>query len=256
MRPPRALDPDRSSPRLVRARVGDRTELYTEAVGAPPPVYGERWVSRDRHDYRSFEPGRSKLAAALVHDWAGPLPRPGERWLYLGAATGTTVSHVADLVGPEGTVYAVERSPRSFARLLPFAERWPNVRPILHDARAPREYGALVPPVAGIYADIAQPDQVEIVRTNAALFLDGRGAALVFALKTASMGRDRSPAEHLAGAERALRGEVELATSVRLDPFHKGHFLVGGRARAALFGGEERRRVRLSPGRRPARSRR
>jgi fibrillarin-like rRNA methylase len=33
--------------------------------------------------------------------------------LYLGAASGTTVSHVSDVVGPEGMVYAVEFSHRS-----------------------------------------------------------------------------------------------------------------------------------------------
>ena len=32
--------------------------------------------------------------------------------LYLGAASGTTVSHVSDVVGPEGMVYAVEFSHR------------------------------------------------------------------------------------------------------------------------------------------------
>jgi fibrillarin-like pre-rRNA processing protein len=255
VRAPRRFVADRASPRLARARFGDRTELFTEAVGTPPPVYGERWLASGAREYRAFEPGRSKLAAALVHDWAGPVPRPGERWLYLGAATGTTASHVADLVGPDGNVYALERSPRPFVRLLALAERWPNLLPVLGDARSPREYAALVPPVDGVYADIAQPDQVEIVRSNVAWFVRGREGALLMALKTASMGRDRSAVDHLAHAEAALRPDVALAPSVRLDPFHKGHYLVGGRARASLFGETDRRAVRLSPGPRRARPR-
>ncbi len=249
MRPARQFVADRASPYLARARVGDRTELFTRAAGLPPAVYGERWVSRDGLDYRSFEPGRSKISAAVVHGWTGPLPTPGERWLYLGAATGTTASHVSDLVGSEGRVYAIERSPRPFSRLLWLAERWTPIRPILGDARSPRDYAAVVPTVDGLYADIAQPDQVEIVRQNAELFLEGPGAAVVFALKTASLGRDRTPADHLAIAERSVGADVELVPSVRLDPFHRGHFLVGGRARPSLFGEGPPRPVRWSPGR-------
>jgi len=39
--------------------------------------------------------------------------RPGSKVLYLGAASGTTVSHVSDIVGKDGIVYAVEFSHRS-----------------------------------------------------------------------------------------------------------------------------------------------
>ena len=232
MREARRLVPDAKSPRLRRARVGDRSELYTESVGEPPAVYGERWVHFDGRAYRTFEPGRSKLSAALVHGWVGPLPLPGERWLYLGAASGTTASHLADLVGPEGRVYAIERSPRTFVRLLALAGRWPNLLPILADAREPRTYSALVPPVHGLYADVAQPDQVGIVRANAELLLDASGAAVVLALKTSSMGRHRTAAAHLADAEGELAQFVRRAPTVRLDPFHKAHFLLGGRVRS------------------------
>jgi fibrillarin-like pre-rRNA processing protein len=255
MRAPRRFVPDRGSARLVRTRVADRTELFTDSVGRPPPVYGERWVETGAHSYRSFEPGRSKLSAGIVHDWAGPLPTDGERWLYLGAASGTTASHIADLVGPSGRVYALERSPRPFARLLALAERWPNVLPILADARAPREYSRLVPPVAGVYADIAQPDQVEIVRRNAELYLGAARASVVLALKTASMGRDRDAAGHLRTALEELATWVDVTPAVRLEPFHKGHYLIGGRARPELFRVRGATPVTLSRAPHPVRSR-
>lgn len=255
MRTPRRFVPDRRSPRLFRTRTADRRELFTDTVGTLPPVYGERWVDSGGHAFRSFEPGRSKLSAAIVHDWTGPIPVPGERWLYLGAASGTTTSHIADLLGATGRVYALERSPRPFSRLLSLAQRWPNVLPILGDARDPRAYAPLVPPVDGLYADIAQPDQVEIVRANAELFLAGPGAAVIVALKTASMGRDRLAADHLVAAERELAPGVDLVPSVRLDPFHKGHYLVGGVARAALFRPRGTRPVTLSRAPRPVRPR-
>lgn len=236
MRRPSRAGPSSGSSRLLRTRREERVELWTETVGSPPPVYGERWNEKAGRLYRSFEPGRSKLAAALMNGWSGPLPKAGARWLYLGAASGSTASHVADLVGPEGRVYAVEKSLRPFARLYQLSNRWPNLLPILADARMPEEYLDLVPPVDGIYADIAQPDQVEIVRRNAATFLRGPGDAVILALKTASMGRGRSPAAYLAIGEEELDPFVELDRAVRLDPFHRAHFMVGGHSRRALFG--------------------
>jgi len=227
----RRFEADPTSPRLLRRRYGDRTELWTEAAGELPPVYGEGWLERDGRRFRRFEPARSKLSAGIAGGWDGPIPRPGERWLYLGAATGTTASHVADLVGGDGAVYAVERSVRPFARLLATSARWPPLLPILADARAPASYADLVPPVDGLYADVAQPDQVEIVLANARLLLSGPGAALLVALKTASMGRDRSAGRHRDSAEERLAREVDLDAAVKLDPFHRGHFLVGGRWR-------------------------
>jgi fibrillarin-like pre-rRNA processing protein len=242
MRHGREFRPWEGSPRLFEVARGDRRELWTEAVGDLPPVYGERWTEVSGRPYRLFEPGRSKLAAAIVRGWTGDLPAPRERWLYLGAATGTTASHVADLVGPEGRVYAVERSVRPFARLLSLAERWPNLRPILADARDPRSYTNLVPPVDGLYADIAQADQLEIVERNAELFLTGTGARILVALKTASMGRHLPPAGHRDSAERSLGSVATLYPPVALDPFHKAHFMLGGR-----WGREARLPVRRAP---------
>ena len=255
MKKPRKFVPFPECPRLARARVGERSELWTETVGAPPSVFGERWTEVDGRTYRSFEPSRSKLASAVLKGWTGALPGPGERWLYLGAASGTTASYVADLVGPTGRVYALERSLRPFSRLLGLAERWPNLLPILGDARMPRTYSGLVPPVDGVYADIAQPDQVEIVRSHAELYLRGAGGRVLVALKTASMGRENSAAGHLARSEEALRPVLHLAPSVPLDPFHRAHYLVGGRVRPTLFGAPPVRATRLSLGRSPARPR-
>jgi fibrillarin-like rRNA methylase len=241
MRVARRFEPDRSSPRLLRRRSEEREELWTEAVGDPPPVYGEGWQERDGRKFRRFEPARSKLAAGIVAGWTGPIPRPGERWLYLGAASGTTASHVADLVGPRGRVYALERSLRPFARLLALSQRWTNLLPILGDARDPEGYADLVPAADGLYADIAQPDQVDIVRRNAELLLAGDGAALLVALKTASMGRDRTAVRHREGAESSLAEDADLEPGVRLDPFHRGHYLIGGTVRST--GGPHREPV-------------
>lgn len=229
MRLGKTFRPIAGSPRLLETTRAERRELWTETVGDLPAVYGERWTEVGESRYRHFEPTRSKLAAAVLRNWSGDLPSLGERWLYLGAASGTTASHVADLLGPEGRLYALERSVRPFGRLLTLSERWPNLRPILGDARDPVAYAGLVPPVDGVYADIAQADQLEIVRNNAGLLLRGLGARVLIALKTASMGRHRTATGHRDSAEAALSEDLALYPSVSLDPFHRGHFLVGGR---------------------------
>ena len=231
------------SPRLLHRRRPDRDELWTETVGSPPAVYGERWVTEGDRSFRSFEPGRSKLAAALVRGWREPLPRPGERWLYLGAASGTTASHVADLLGPSGRLYAVERSVRPFARLLRLTDRWPNLLPILADARTPEMYGDRVPIVDGVYADVAQPDQAELVARNLEIFVRARGGAVLLALKTSSMGRTTTATALVRDAEATLSGALALEPALRLDPFYRSHYLIGGR-----FGpdGPARERIRSS----------
>lgn len=239
MSPSRGMAPDPRSPRLwVEERLGEGRRLWSESAGPPPPVYGERWIDRDGRWLRAWAPTRSKLSAALEVGWEGPLPSAGQRWLYLGAATGTTVSHVADLVGEGGAVYAVEKSARPFQKLLAFAERWPNVRPILADARTLEEEPLVAPLVDGLYADLPQPDQVEIVLRAARRFLKERGT-LLFALKTASMGRERTAPMHLERAEAQLVGIFELERTVRLAPWHRGHYFLGGVARTNFTTREE-----------------
>merc|ERR1712096_110091 len=71
----------------------------------------------------------------------------------------TTVSHVSDVVGPEGMVYAVEFSHRSGRDLLNVAKKRTNVVPIIEDARHPHKYRMLVPMVDCVFSDVAQPDQ-------------------------------------------------------------------------------------------------
>ncbi len=67
----------------------------------------------EKIEYRVWNPFRSKLAASVLAGVDNIHIKPGSRVLYLGAASGTSVSHVSDIVGPEGVVYAVEFSHRS-----------------------------------------------------------------------------------------------------------------------------------------------
>ncbi|KAI3905072.1 hypothetical protein MKX01_017318, partial [Papaver californicum] len=110
-----------------------------------------------------WNPFRSKLAAAILGVVDNIWIVHGARVLYLGAASGTTVSHVSDLVGPislTGGVYAVEFSHRSERDLVNMAKKRTNVIPIIEDARHPAKYRMLVGMVDVIFSDVAQPDQI------------------------------------------------------------------------------------------------
>lgn len=225
---PSALERVPNAPGLAvrRRRRGD--EYFSRALGEPPSLRGEPVLELGGIPFRRWEPTRSKLGAALVLGWDGPMPREGERWLYLGGAAGTTASHVADLVGRGGAVHVVEPSVRPFLQLLEVARRYPNLLPILGDGRRPDDYGGSVPTVDGVYADVAQPDQSEIVARNARAFLRPGGTVL-FVVKTASLGREGRPLEGLARALEALPPELAIGERRPLEPFHRRHFLVAGR---------------------------
>ena len=65
------------------------------------------------------------------------------------------MSHVSDIVGPEGIVYAVEFSHRSGRDLVNMSKKRTNVIPIVADARKPLEYRFFVGIVDVVFADVA-----------------------------------------------------------------------------------------------------
>jgi fibrillarin-like pre-rRNA processing protein len=177
-------------------------------------VYGERMLK----GYRVWDPYRSKLAA-LDHSGGAPDLLPGMVVLYLGAANGTTVSHVADYVD---TVYAVEYAPRPMQDLLEVARRRKNVVPIFGDATRPSGYAPLMESVDLLYQDVAQPDQVGILMKNAVFLKEGGTAVLM--LKARSVDVRRDPAEITRETVAALEaGGFCVGHVSRLDPYHRDH---------------------------------
>lgn len=164
-------------------------------------------------EYRVWNPFRSKLAAAILGGVDQIHMPPGSKVLYLGAASGTTVSHVADIVGPEGLVYAVEFSHRSGRDLIGVAQKRTNVIPIIEDARHPHKYRMLVGMVDTIFADVAQPDQARIVAINAHHFLKN-GGHFVISIKANCIDSTAEP-------EAVFAGEVEKLKQERLKPLEQ-----------------------------------
>jgi fibrillarin-like pre-rRNA processing protein len=186
------------------------------------PVYGERI----QEGYRLWDPFRSKLAALLLKARSTrPLLERDAMVLYLGAATGTTVSHVSDIVR-DGLVYAVEFSPRSMRDLIRLCERRNNIVPILADASRPEEYTYLVEPVDLVYQDVSSRNQAEIVSNNCARYLKP-GGELIFMLKTRSVDVTASPEAVLQAETKKLQG-LDLLPVLDLLPFHQDHFAISG----------------------------
>lgn len=177
-------------------------------------VYGERMLG----DLRVWDPYRSKLSA-LYSLGKGIDLEPGMRVLYLGAAHGTTVSHVADYVE---VVYAVEFAPRPVQDLLEVARRRKNIVPIMADAAQPEQYAPLLEPVDLIYQDVAQPDQAAIALRNCA-FLK-HGGALILMLKTRSVDVRTAPAVVFGDAVSELQSAgLVVRDSTWLAPYHHDH---------------------------------
>ena len=184
-------------------------------------VYNEQLVTEDGIEYRSWNPFRSKLAAALLKGF--PLEiHPEYHILYLGAATGTTVSHLSDIV-TKGTIYAVESSPIATTNLLTVSKRRQNIIPLLADANHPERYQAIVPPVDLIYQDISQRNQADIFTRNIKRFLKPEGTGVIM-VKARSIDVALKPkqaydlvANHLKQMDFFIKKTLDLA------PFEKDH---------------------------------
>jgi len=200
----------------------DGARLYTRNLVPGVAVYGERLVAQEGVEYREWDRRRSKLAA-LLGKGVGVFPF-GKRTdvLYLGAAQGTTVSHLSDICA-DGTIYAVEVSRRAFQKLLDLSERRHGVMPILADAEHPDTYERLVPPVDVVYQDVAQRDQVGIFLKNASEFLSPGGVGMLI-VKARSTDVAANPSKIYAAAERKLQDAgFEIVDRRSLEPFEEDH---------------------------------
>ncbi|OAP56110.1 rRNA 2'-O-methyltransferase fibrillarin [Fonsecaea erecta] len=235
------IEPHRH-PGVFVARGGKEDLLVTKNLTPGESVYGEKRISVDspstnpadpdapptKTEYRVWNPFRSKLAAGILGGLDDIYIRPGASVLYLGAASGTSVSHVADIVGPTGRVYAVEFSHRSGRDLITMATHRTNVIPIIEDARHPLRYRMLVGMVDVIFADVAQPDQARIVGLNAHLFLKVGGGVLV-SIKANCIDSTAKPEVVFANEVKKMREErIKPKEQLTLEPFERDHCIVAG----------------------------
>jgi fibrillarin-like pre-rRNA processing protein len=186
-----------------------------------PPVYGEPTAD----GWRAWDARRSKLGAMLETGMDTGLAG-GETVLYLGAASGTTVSHVADFAGP---TYAIEFAARPARDLLDAAAPRDRLFPLLKDARTPETYAHVVEPVDVVIQDVATRGQAAVANANAR-FLD-EGGLLLAAIKARSEDVVADPSAVFERELGTLRETYEIAETARLEPFHEDHLGVVARRR-------------------------
>jgi fibrillarin-like pre-rRNA processing protein len=181
------------------------------------PAYGEPVVD----GWRRWDPHRSKLGATLERGLATGLSG-GDSVLYLGAANGTTVSHVADFAGP---TYAVEFAPRPVRDLLDVAEARRNLFPLLKDARKPETYAHVVESgLDAVVQDVATRGQADVALSNRRFLADdGR---LVAAIKARSEDVTEAPEDVFDRVLDRLSEGYEILATERLEPYHDDHLAV------------------------------
>jgi len=195
-----------------------RSRLATQGA----PVYGEPTDG----EWRCWDGGRSKLGAMIEKEMQIGL-QGGERVLYLGAASGTTVSHVADFAGP---TYAVEFAPRPVRDLIGVAEARRTLFPLLKDARKPETYAHIVESdLDVIIQDVATRGQAAVAIENARFLAeDGR---LLIVIKARSEDVTAAPAAVFESVCAELESTYEILETERLEPFHDDHLGIVARKR-------------------------
>jgi fibrillarin-like pre-rRNA processing protein len=212
------------------SREGGRTSAFTRNLVPGNRVYGEELLKIHGSEFRSWDPYRSKLAGAILKRELDPdIIRAGDKVLYLGASTGTTASHVSDIVGSEGLVVGVEMSARVGREFLEkVAKARVNVIPYISDARETERFGEFGK-MDVVYCDIAQRDQTEIAIANASRHLK-KGGRLLLIVKARSIDQLKEPKLVFKEEAQKLRDAGFLVESVvDLRPFDKDHALISAK---------------------------
>ena len=164
----------------------EKLTLYTKNVDIGYRVYGEKLIEYRGEEYREWDPFRSKLAALILENPTTSFLSKDFNCLYLGASSGTTISHLSDIL-QSNVIYGVEFAERSIRQLIQNTIKRKNIIPILGDARYPESYAkSIFTEVHLIYQDVAQPNQAEIAISNCNYYLRDDGI-LVLAIKSQSI---------------------------------------------------------------------
>jgi len=203
-------------------RKGKRSVYLTKNITPGKTVYGEEIHREKGAEYREWDPTRSKISAALHKKVSQLGIYPGNIVLYLGASTGTTASHISDLVGKDGFVFALDFAPRTTKELVFLCERRSNMTPLLDNALHPENYAHLICGVDVVIQDIAQRDQPEIFIRNCDAFLKKNGFGIL-SVKARSIDVTKRPKEIFNKVRTFIEKHITIVDYRELDPFEKDH---------------------------------
>lgn len=214
---------------VYQAELNDGSHrLATRNLTPGRSVYGERLIHFKGVEYRAWDAFRSKLAAAILKGAQNFPIKPEQRVLYLGAASGTTPSHVSDIVGENGHVYCVEFASRSIRDLINNVITYrTNMSPFLEDARSPEKYAIYISgKVDTIYCDVAQPEQAKLAADNADVFLKEKGW-LMLAIKAQSIDVTKAPTIVYQQETQVLKTRgFKVEEIFELEPYDKAHAMI------------------------------
>ncbi len=200
--------------------------IFTKNLVPGNKVYGEKLIELEGIEYRQWDFFRSKLAAAVKNGLKEFPVKEGSTVLYLGAAEGTTLSHVSDIVGENGIVFGVDVSERVMRKFIAVSEQRKNVVPIIADANKPWIYKDFLAgkKVDLLYQDVAQPNQARIFLKNAKYFLE-KGTIGILVVKAKSISQQLDVASVFAKEVGILSDSFRVRQVVDLTPFEKDHVL-------------------------------
>ncbi|KAH8291756.1 hypothetical protein KR054_000226 [Drosophila jambulina] len=229
----KSIAPHRHSGVFLYRNSVDAIQLLTRNTSSSSDDYGEQRIIADfrgkRSEFRPWSPFQSKLAAGIMSGVNDLHLHSGAKVLYLGAGFGRSVTHVSDIVGELGVVYAVEQGIWSGRQLVGLASHRSNIVPIIEDATMPYKYCRQVPAgIDVIFCDLPQADQVRSLMLNARHFLAPEGHFVAF-LHGPSIDSKVSVMEAFAAeGERMMIQQLKPLELVVLDPFKPGYALVVG----------------------------
>jgi len=207
-------------------QIDGEKKLATQNLIPGNQVYNEMLVPYNGVECRIWNPFRSKLAAAIMNGLDDfPFTQKSDV-LYLGVSTGTTISHISDIVNLGGTIFGIEHASRVARDFLDrVASHRKNIVPIIHDARKPEEFFSVYKKVDAVYVDIAQPDQTDIAIKNCKLYLKS-GGYLFLVIKTRSIDVTKDPKRVIKNEIKKLESLFEIKQTIDLQPYDKDHAMV------------------------------
>ena len=207
-------------------QIDGEKKLATQNFVPGNQVYNEMLVQYKGVECRTWNPFRSKLAAAIMNGLDDfPFTQKSDV-LYLGVSTGTTISHISDIVGQGGTIFGIEHASRVARDFLDrVASHRKNIVPIIQDARKPEEFFSVYKKVDVVYVDIAQPDQTDIAIENCRLYLKS-GGYIFLIIKTRSIDVVKDPRSVIKEEIKKLETRFEIKQTIDLHPYDKDHAMV------------------------------
>ena len=201
----------------------ENSKIYTLSSNPGVRVYGEKLNKVSGLEYREWDPRRSKLSAYIKMGGKCFPFKTNSNVLYLGASSGTTASHISDIL-TEGKIYCVEFSPRMFRDLVKTCAPRDNMVPILGDATSPEEYGFAIDGIDIVYSDVAQKKQADIIADN---FESHNAKYGVVAIKARSEDVTADPATVYRMAENRLKERgFHILESIDLEPYENAHRMI------------------------------